>query len=238
MSQYAFAFLAGVLSLLSPCVLPIVPIIVSTAVSNHRFGPLALAAGLALSFAAIGMTLALVGFSLGLNGDHIRFAAVAIMIAAGLVLLVERLQNGLVSAISPVTERIGRSFEPQDQSSLSGQFGVGLLLGAVWSPCVGPTLGAASILAAQGKELGHVVLTMLLFGVGAATPLLALGMLTQETFRKWRGSLIGASSFGKKALGVSLVVIGTFVGTGLDKQVETYLVEHSPDWLTDITTRF
>jgi cytochrome c-type biogenesis protein len=238
MSQYAFAFLAGVISLLSPCVLPIVPIILGTAVSNHRFGPLALAVGLASSFAAIGILLALVGFSLGLNIDHIRFGAVAIMIAAGLALLIESIQNGLVSVISPITERIGRYFEPKNQSGLSGQFGVGLLLGAVWSPCVGPTLGAASILAAQGKELGHVVLTMLLFGIGAATPLLALGLITQETFRKWRGSLMGASSFGKKALGLSLVIIGIFVGTGLDKQSEAFLVEHSPDWLTDLTTRF
>lgn len=238
MGNYAFSFLAGVLSLLSPCVLPIVPIVLSTAVSRHRLGPVALSTGLAASFTAIGIIIAVAGFSLGINADHIRSAAAVIMIAAGLALLVERFQDLLTRLISPVTQKIGDRFEPKNQRGLLGQFTVGLLLGAVWSPCVGPTLGAASVLAAQGKELAHVAFMMLLFGIGAATPLLVLGFVTQETFRKWRGSLMQASSFGKKALGLSLTAIGLLVGSGFDRQVEAYLVANSPDWLTLLTTRF
>jgi cytochrome c biogenesis protein CcdA len=238
MGNYVFSFLAGVLSLLSPCVLPIVPIVLSTAVSRHRLGPVALSVGLAVSFTAIGIIIAVAGFSLGINADHIRSAAASIMVLAGLALFVERLQDLLTRLISPITQKLGDYFEPKNPSGLLGQFTVGLLLGAVWSPCVGPTLGAASVLASQGKQLGHVAFTMLLFGIGAATPLLLLGFITQETFRKWRGSLMQASSFGKKALGLSLVAIGALIGSGFDRQVEAFLVGHSPDWLIFLSTRF
>ena len=238
MGNYVFSFLAGVLSLLSPCVLPIVPIVLSTAVSRHRLGPVALSVGLAVSFTAIGIIIAVAGFSLGINADHIRSAAASIMVLAGLALFVELLQDLLTRLISPITQKLGDYFEPKNPSGLLGQFTVGLLLGAVWSPCVGPTLGAASVLASQGKQLGHVAFTMLLFGIGAATPLLLLGFITQETFRKWRGSLMQASSFGKKALGLSLVAIGALIGSGFDRQVEAFLVGHSPDWLIFLSTRF
>ena len=238
MGNYVFSFLAGVLSLLSPCVLPIVPIVLSTAVSRHRLGPVALSVGLAVSFTALGIIIAVAGFSLGINADHIRSAAASIMVLAGLALFVERLQDLLTRLISPITQKLGDYFEPKNPSGLLGQFTVGLLLGAVWSPCVGPTLGAASVLASQGKQLGHVAFTMLLFGIGAATPLLLLGFITQETFRKWRGSLMQASSFGKKALGLSLVAIGALIGSGFDRQVEAFLVGHSPDWLIFLSTRF
>ena len=66
---------------------------------------------------------------------------------------------------------------------------IGLLLGAVWSPCVGPTLGAASILAAKGENLGQVALTMLAFGVGAALPLLVIGLLSREAMQRWQARL-------------------------------------------------
>jgi hypothetical protein len=72
-------------------------------------------------------------------------------------------------------DAMGRNrFDGFTTAGVLGQFGVGVLLGAVWSPCVGPTLGAASLLASQGRDLGVVALTMLLFGFGAALPLLLL----------------------------------------------------------------
>ena len=65
------------------------------------------------------------------------------------------------------TAPIDRRFGGRAGAGLPGQFGLGLLLGAIWSPCVGPTLGAASVLAAKGENLGQVALTMLVFGIGA-----------------------------------------------------------------------
>ena len=80
---------------------------------------------------------------------------------------------------------------------LGAQFLLGLLLGAVWSPCVGPTLGAASILAARGENLGEVALTMVAFGIGAAVPLIAIGLLSREALSRWRGRLMEAGKGAK-----------------------------------------
>jgi cytochrome c biogenesis protein CcdA len=111
------------------------------------------------------------------------------------------------------------------------------LLGAVWSPCVGPTLGAASILAAKGENLAQVALTMLAFGIGAALPLMLLGLESREAIMRWRGRLMDAGRGGKVLLGGLLVVVGLFA-TGLDKRLETVLLDASPAWLTELTTRF
>jgi cytochrome c biogenesis protein CcdA len=120
----------------------------------------------------------------------------------------------------------------------AGQFGVGLLLGAVWSPCAGPTLGAASALAAQGQSLGAAALTMTVFGFGAALPLAAAGLASRAAFVKWRGTLLSGGKTAKAVFGVALLVLGVGIVSGLDRSVETWLVEASPDWLTRLTTAF
>jgi len=108
----------------------------------------------------------------------------------------------------------------------------------VWSPCVGPTLGAASVLAAKGEDLAQVALTMLAFGIGAALPLMLLGLLSREAMMRWRGRLMETGKAGKTLLGVLLVAVGLLVATNLDKRIETVLVDASPAWLTELTTRF
>ena len=94
------AFLAGVLSILSPCVLPLVPIMLGSAASEHRLAPVALAAGLALSFVAIGLFVATIGFSIGLDQDVLRTLGAALLIALGLVLVVPAFQAQVATARS------------------------------------------------------------------------------------------------------------------------------------------
>jgi cytochrome c biogenesis protein CcdA len=108
----------------------------------------------------------------------------------------------------------------------------------VWSPCVGPTLGAASILAAQGRDLGEVAATMFAFGVGTALPLAAVGLLSREAVLRWRAHLVTGGARAKAAFAIVLVAMGILVLTGINKRVETFAVDHSPQWLTDLTTRF
>jgi cytochrome c-type biogenesis protein len=232
------SFVAGVLSILSPCVLPLLPIILGAAASEQKWGPAALAAGLSISFVAIGLFVATVGFSIGLDGDVFRYVAAVFMIAIGVVLMAPRLQAGLAVAGGPIANWADKRRTGLDSGSLRGQFGMGVLLGAVWSPCVGPTLGAASLLAAKGRDLGQVGLTMFVFGLGAGLPLLALGLLSREAMMRWRHRLAAAGHGLKAGFGAILVGIGALVITGLDKAVETALVEASPQWLTDLTTRF
>jgi cytochrome c biogenesis protein CcdA len=232
------AFAAGVLSILSPCVLPILPIVLGAAASEHRWGPAALAAGLAVSFAVIGLFVATIGYSIGLDADRLRYVAAALMIALGIVLLVPRFQTQLALAGTPLANWSDRHFGGSPKSGISGQVTVGLLLGAAWSPCVGPTLGAASLLAAQGRDLGEVGATMLAFGLGAALPLAALGSLSREAVLRWRTRLVSGGARAKAAFAIILLAIGVLVLSGFDKRVETLLVDQSPQWLIDLTTRF
>ncbi len=232
------ALLAGVLSVLSPCVLPLLPIVLGTAASAHRLGPVALAIGLALSFTVIGLFVATIGFAAGLDTGVFRTISAILLIGVGLVLLVPKLQEQFALAAAPVSNWAGGYTDNFTPGSLAGQFGLGLLLGAVWSPCVGPTLGAASVLAAKGEDLAQVALTMLMFGIGAALPLMLLGFVSREAMMRWRGRLMETGSVGKTLLGVLLVVVGLLVATNLDKRLETVLVDASPDWLTNLTTKF
>jgi cytochrome c biogenesis protein CcdA len=232
------AFLAGALSVLSPCVLPLVPVVLGTAASEHRLGPLALSAGLALSFTAIGLFIATIGFAAGLDTDLFRTVSAVLLIAVGVLLLVPRLQEQFATAAGPVTHWAGGYLDNFAATGLAGQFGLGVLLGAVWSPCVGPTLGAASLLAAKGEDLGQVALTMFVFGIGAALPLMLLGFISREAMQRWRGRLLDAGKGGKTLLGALLLAIGLLIATGLDKRLEAALVDASPDWLTNLTTRF
>ena len=233
----AFAFLAGILSTLSPCVLPLLPIVLAAAAGEHRLGPLALAGGVALSFVAIGMFVATIGFSAGLDAGVFRVLGGLIMIAIGLVLVVPQIEVGFAAAAAPISNWTDNRFGGFATAGLTGQFLLGLLLGTVWSPCVGPTLGAASVLASQGKDLGQVALTMTAFGIGAATPLVILGLLSREALMRWRNRLMAAGKGGKVLFGGFLIVLGAMILTGLDKQLEALLVQVSPAWLTELTTR-
>ncbi|MCJ2039707.1 sulfite exporter TauE/SafE family protein [Methylobacterium sp. J-059] len=236
-TSLGLAFLAGILSVLSPCVLPLLPLVLGAAASEHRLGPAALAAGLALSFVIIGLFVATVGFAIGLDAGIFRTGAAIMLVLIGLVLMVPAAQTRLAVAAGPVSNWTESRFGGFSTAGLLGQFGVGVLLGAVWSPCVGPTLGAASLLASQGRDLGVVALTMLLFGLGAALPLLLLGTLSREVLMRWRDLMMGLGKGLKAALGLILVATGLMIASGFDKAAETALVNASPAWLTNLTTR-
>jgi len=237
MVTLGLALLAGILSTLSPCVLPLLPLVLGAAIGEHRLGPAALAAGLALSFVVIGLFVALFGFAIGLDLDVFRSIAAVLLIAIGGLLMIPRLQAQLAVAAGPISNWTQSQADGMSTRGLGGQFSLGLLLGAVWSPCVGPTLGAASVLAARGENIGMVALTMVAFGLGAALPLLLLGMLSREAMLRWRDRMLAAGKGGKALMGAVLITTGILILSGLDKRLEAFLVEISPAWLTQLTTR-
>jgi cytochrome c biogenesis protein CcdA len=233
-----FGFLAGVLSTASPCVLPLLPMVLGPAVSAHRFGLAALAAGLVMSFVTVGLFVATIGFSIGLDGDVFRTLSAVMLGVVGVVLLSTGLQNRFALVTGGISDMGNRLIGRIPPNGLAGQFMLGVLLGAVWSPCAGPTLGAASLLAAQGKSLPEVALVMLAFGLGASVPLLVIGALSNQAARRWRGTMLSGGKSGKLILGVSTLVVSALILTGADHGIETILVEHSPAWLTRLTSQY
>ena len=236
LAVYGLSLVAGVLTTLSACVLPLLPILAGAALNTHRLGLYALAAGLAFSFTLIGVLLASMGSVFGLDQSLLRNLAALLLIGFGAIMVSERLQQlfseataGLSGAGQPLLQRISAD-------NLGGQFLLGMLLGVVWSPCVGPTLGAAITLASQGGHLFHTTLVMLLFGVGAGLPLILLGSLSQQSALVAKVGMRLAGKTGKQVLGALLITVGVLIISGLDKSFEAWVLNHAPDWLIRLTT--
>jgi cytochrome c-type biogenesis protein len=237
-TTYGLGLLAGALSTLSPCVLPLVPVLLAAAVNAHRWGALALGIGLALSFALVGIFLATLGASLGLDPDTFRTVGAGILAMFGLILLVPKLQDLFARPASILSNSGSQWLARVTVEGFTGQFLVGALLGVVWSPCVGPTLGAATTLASQGKNLAQIALLMLIFGIGAAAPLVLLGFLSRSSIVKIRSRLLSVGKYGKQLIGFVLLVLGAMIATGADKSLEAWILNHTPDWLTTLTTKY
>lgn len=236
LGTYGVSLAAGGLSTLSPCVLPLVPILIGSAVAAHRLGPWALAAGLTVSFTAIGVALAAFGAVLGFDPASFRSAAAVLMVLFGLLLLSPLLQRRFSAATAGLSAAGHGLLAHITLNGLAGQFILGLLLGVVWSPCVGPTLGAAVTLASQGEQLPQVTLVMALFGIGASLPLVALGFVSREAMGRVRGRLLNAGRGAARLLGVVMLLFGGFILSGFDKRVEAWMLDAAPAWLLRITT--
>jgi cytochrome c biogenesis protein CcdA len=229
-------FFAGTLSVLSPCVLPLLPIVVASALQRHRYGPLALAGGLVLTSAATGLLFASLGFAAAVDRDAARMTAATLMLFVGLVLLVPRLQKAAAWAMGPLA-RGASGLTQRLSAGLGGQFVLGLLLGIVWTPCTGPTLAAAVTLAAGSQDLGRAGAVMLFFGIGAVVPVLGLAYGSRRLLAAREASLARVGALGRPLMGALLLLVGLLTLSGLDKAIEAWLVEHMPDWLIDLVTR-
>ncbi len=231
-------FLAGLLTVLSPCVLPLLPLVLAPAAATSRLGVVALVGGLVAAFVGAGLFVATAGFAVGLDQGLLQTIGAVLLGTVGIVLLSGGLQQRLAVAGGGIMAAGGRLLARLSPAGAGGQFVVGLLLGVVWTPCVGPTLGAAALLAARGQHLTDVAATMAAFGIGAALPLLALGSLSRQAFAHWRGRMLAAGGAGKRVLGAGTLALAVLVLSGAEHRVEAALVAASPAWLADLTTRF
>lgn len=230
-----FAYLAGLLTLINPCVLPVLPIVLASALQAHRLGPVALAAGMAGGFVVLGLTVAAAGQVLGLSDQTVAQAGAVMMITFGLVLLVPRLNAGFVIVTAGFSASADAGIDRIDRSGLGGQALAGLLLGAVWSPCVGPTLGGAISLASQGQSLTWAGAIMAAFALGVATVILALGYGTRSLLARHRGALRGLAEKAKPIMGTVFLAVGLAILFRLHHAAEAWLVNTLPIWLIDFS---
>lgn len=226
------AFAAGALSIMSPCVWPLVPVVMSSAGTAGKRGPIALALGLSLSFAVAGTLLSFVLLNLGLDPVLFRYIAAVMLVVMGVLLVFKPAGEWVSFQLSKLTAsfNLPQSNEGDDGSAF-GQFIIGALLGLVWLPCVGPTLGAAIALASLGENMLMAFVVMLSFGVGTASLLIVAGLLSSAVLNKVRPGVLAKASQGKLFLGVLLLLLGVMVLTGLDKQLEMWALQ----WLPEIT---
>jgi cytochrome c biogenesis protein CcdA len=218
--------------------LPVLPIILATALQAGRAGPLALAAGMSLSFVIVGMTVAVFGRALGIDDKMIAQAGAVMMVLFGLVLIIPQFSAGFATATAGLSARADATIDTVKTNGLGGQFLGGALLGAVWVPCVGPTLGGAIALAAAGENLGWAAATMFSFALGISTIIVVLAYGAQNALRNRRDMLRKISGKARLFMGLIFVVVGAALLFNLHIYAELWLLDHLPFWLQDLSVRF
>ncbi len=238
MSAILLSLLAGALTVVNPCVLPVLPIVLLGALQQHRHGPLALAGGMVAGFTVLGLLAYGASASLDLSPDTVRQAGAVLMLLMGSLMLFSPLKDRLAAAGSQWTAPLHGLIDRISPDSLRGQFVTGALLGAIWSPCSGPTLGSAVALATQGGSLLQAGIIMLFFGIGATLPMLALAYGSRQAIATRRNQLARLGRLLMPAMGALLVAVGVMVLLGWDKRIEGALLDVMPEWLIRLTTRF
>lgn len=238
LTHLGLSLLAGSLTTLSPCVFPILPLVIGGAVQANRLAPLAMGTGMAISFALIGILLGALGPALGIDSDSVRLFGAWLLIGFGLVMLVPALNRRFTEWMLPIASSANSASAKLDGGSLGGAFLLGGVLGLVWSPCSGPLLASAlTLVASEGGALrGGTILG--LFGLGAAIPLVAVAYASRKGFSAARGWVLARIDGIKKAFGMLILLTGLAILSGADKWLEAQIVNMLPDAWVRATTLF
>jgi cytochrome c biogenesis protein CcdA/thiol-disulfide isomerase/thioredoxin len=203
----AIGFVAGIVTALSPCVLPVLPIVLAGGATGRR--PLAIVTGIVVSFTVFTLFAAWLLDLLGLPQDVLRNLAIALLLLVALTLLVPKVGELLARPLQLLTRRG------------SGDYGGGFLLGAslglVFVPCAGPVLAAVTVLAAQ-REFGIRTLALTLaYAIGAAVPMLAIALAGQRAARPFRSRAEDI----RRISGVLVAAAALAIAFGLDLRLQT-----------------
>lgn len=236
--ELLLGYFAGLLTLINPCVLPVLPIVLASALQAGRYGPLAIAAGMCLSFVSLGMLIATFGYSIGLTDTLMSQIGAVMMMVFGLFLLVPKLNTAFATATTSLSNNADSSLSRMSVTSLKSHFIGGLLLGAIWSPCVGPTLGGAISLASQGQNLSWAFLIMLSFGLGISTVIVALGYGTQSAIKSRQNTMRGLAQRAKPIMGIIFLLVGVMIFFKFHHVIEGWLLSVLPNWFLDLSTNY
>src|SRR5438067_814326 len=209
------AFVAGVITAISPCVLPVLPIVLAGGATGSGRRPLAIVAGLVASFTAFTLSAAALLDALGLPQDTLRDAAIALLFVLAATLLVPQLGILLERPFAFLTRRRG--------GELGGGFLLGVSLGLVFVPCAGPVLATITVLAAERQVGLDAVLLTLAYSIGAAVVLLAVALGGQRVSRRLRAS--GQTL--RRVAGVVLAASAVAIAFDLETTLQTRLGSYS-----------
>lgn len=216
------ALLGGLLTVLSPCVLPILPVIVGRSLQSHRYGPIALVLGLVGGFALAGSLLGITANWFTHLAGFLRTGAIALLLGVGILTLFPQGRDRLFNSL-----RWGKGYKPLVRVGLAGEFWLGTQLGLLWTPCAGPVLGSILVLAAVNHQAGGAFVLLLLYGSGAALPM--LGLAYGGRYLSHRLLRSRAHSATLQRVG-GAIVVGTAIAIllGWDVQIQLWLAPFFP----------
>lgn len=224
-----FAFLSGIVTVASPCVLPVLPFLLSGTIGG-RARPYGIIAGFVASFTAFTLFVSSLVAALGISSDALRWVSVMLLLAFGLTLL--------IPAFHTAFER----FSSQSVNRVSGVKGegfwggvlVGSTLGVLWSPCVGPIMASVITLALNNAVTAQAFVVTLAFSFGTAIPMFAVmtggrGLLNRVPW------LMANLSRVQRSFGVVLVVFAVAIGFNLDRRFQTWVLDTFPGYTNFLT---
>jgi cytochrome c biogenesis protein CcdA len=236
------ALIAGFLSTLQPCVLPLIPIVLGGAVYRNKFAPLYIGSGMVLFYTLLGAVTGFIEPFFGVEPAEFKTIGAWMMIASGFILLAPHIFSGVGALYSGVLAKLARSSQSLSFESPAACLLLGAMLSLIWAPCAGPMLASALTLLTAGvmgetqthsmQSTIHGSVLLGIYGVGAAAPLVILAYVTRVGFARWRNRLLTAQGLMTKVLGISFLVFGLLVLSGLMKSVEIFILSMLPDsWL-------
>jgi cytochrome c biogenesis protein CcdA/thiol-disulfide isomerase/thioredoxin len=236
----AFAFVSGIVTILSPCILPVLPIVLAGSVGRGKARPLGVVAGFVVSFAAFTLGLTAIVRVLGLPSDVLRYVAVVLLVLLGFVMLVPRLRQGFEGLASRIAGRV-RTGSPGASAAAGAPppgfwrgLPVGFTLGLVWAPCVGPIMASVIALALTGTVDGAAVLITLSYTLGTAIPMFAV-MLGGRALLSRVPWLARNMAGIQRAFGALMILIGVVIALGWDRQFQSAILRAFPRYGTGLT---
>lgn len=228
-ASFPFAFLAGLITVASPCIIPILPIVLGSALKRNRLYPLFMVLGLAFTFSLLGVVFGSLGSFIGIGKRTLETVAIVLLFVMGLVIVIKPL-NAIFSQWTGKLLAVGVPASGSSESPLQA-FAVGSTLGIVWVPCTGPILASILALAAASKSVTTSFFFLLTYAVGAGVPMLLIAyggqrVLTGRHFIQQHSETI------KLAFGWILILTAILLYFGIFKRFEAFLVPYLPSYIT------
>ncbi len=230
MALFLLAAVAGFLTILAPCILPLLPVLLGTSGGRSKMRPAMIVIGFVGTFSVIGAAFATVGSFLGIDNTTLRLVAVVLLFLFGLALVFEKAYERIAVLIQPAFARLSAKIGKgsQGKSDVWSGLAIGVSLGLVWTPCAGPILGAILTLAASSGDYVTTSLLMFSYAVGAGIPMFGIaygGHVLQKRLVK-----IGThQALLNKIFGVLVILTALAIYTGYDIVIQSYLVQFYPD---------
>jgi len=230
----AFAFLAGIITVLSPCILPILPIILTSSIGGVYTGksrPIGVVMGFILSFTFFTLFLSTIVRLSGIPAELLRLLSVLVVAGFGISLLVPQFQVFFERLFSKFAGFMPSS---QGRTGFGGGLLIGFSVGLLWTPCVGPILASVISLAITGTVTFDAFIITLAYSLGTAIPMFLIMLGGQNVLRRvpWLLSHLGHI---QKLFGVLMIVIAIGIYFNVDRKIQTFILNTFPQYGTGLT---
>jgi cytochrome c biogenesis protein CcdA len=235
------ALIAGSLSTLQPCVLPLIPIVLGGAIYQNKYAPIYIGLGMVFFYALLGAVTGFIEPLFGFEPSEFKTIGAVMMVGSGIILLAPHLFSSLNGVYSGALNHLNQKASSLSFDSPLSCMLLGAILSLIWAPCAGPMLASALTLLTSGlmtdgsADVQSVMQGSLLlgfYGLGAAVPLVILAYITRTAFSRWRAGLMRAQGLLTKVMGIFFLVFGLLILTGALKKIEIYFLSILPEsWL-------